>query len=135
MASTAKVPVLLVAMAIAAIQGLGLIVYSLTIGVLYVANGTSGISGSDVAPWSLIGVFVAFAALIGMIIRGLWRGNGSSRTPYLVTQAFGIVVGQTLISGSEDFETVGGWILIAISVLGAIMIMHPTAARGLNIQR
>ena len=135
MALTSKVPVLLVAMAIAAVEGLGLVIYSLTIGINFVAEGTSGVSGTDVSPWSLIGVFLAFSALIGLIIRGLWRGNGSARTPYLVTQAFGIVVGQTLVSGSETFEDIGGWILIAISIVGAIMIMHPTAARGLNIQR
>jgi hypothetical protein len=135
MALTSKVPVLLIAMAIASLQALGLVIYSLTIGINFVAEGTSGVSGTDVSPWSLIGVFLAFAALIGLIIRGLWRGNGSARTPYLVTQAFGIVVGQTLVSGSETFEDIGGWALIAISIVGAIMIMHPTAARGLNIQR
>ncbi|MEY3277878.1 MAG: hypothetical protein RLZZ426_364, partial [Actinomycetota bacterium] len=62
MALTPKVPVLLVAMAIAAVEGLGLVIYSLTIGINFVAEGTSGVSGTDVSPWSLIGVFLAFAA-------------------------------------------------------------------------
>lgn len=132
---TTKIPVLLAAMAIAALECLGLVIYSLTIGVSFVSNGTSGVTGSDVAPWSLIAVFIGFAILIGLIVRGLWRGNGSARTPFLVTQAFAIVVGQTLISGSESFEKVGGWLLIVIAAVGAILIMNPRAARGLNIQR
>ena len=135
MSLTTKIPVLLAAIVIAAFECVALVVYSVLIGISYVTNGTTGVTGSDVAPWSLIAVFIGFAALIALIVRGLLRGNGSARTPFLVTQAFAIVVGQTLISGSEDFEKVGGWVLVIMAVVGAVLIMNPRAARGLNIQR
>ncbi|MEY4347864.1 MAG: hypothetical protein RIS43_283, partial [Actinomycetota bacterium] len=109
--------------------------YAISIMVSYLTTGSHGASGSDVSPWFLVLVYLGFAALIGLNARGLWRGNGSARTPYLVTQAFAVVVAQTLLSGANNAEVIGGWALIVIAVTGAISILRPSASQGLNIHR
>ena len=122
-------------LAIALVETVGVTAYAVSIVLSYVQNGSSGTTGSDVSPWFLFIVYLGFAALIALVARGLWRGSGAARTPYLVTQAFAIVVAQPLISGAEVFERVLGWALVAIALAGSISILRPSASQGLNIHR
>lgn len=128
-------PALLFAISIAAIECIGLIVYGVSIAMSASANGSSGAQGSDVSPAVLLLIFILFGALVGLVVRSLWRGKGSARTAYLVTQGFGLVIAQTLISGSEPFEKFVGWALIIGAVGGAVAILTPAASRGLNLTR
>lgn len=121
--------------AIAIAEMLAVAGYAISIVIAYLSTGSHGTSGSDVSPWVLVLVYLGFAALIALNARGLWRGNGSARTPYLVTQAFAVVVAQTLLNGANSAEVIGGWALIIIAVTGAISILRPSASQGLNIHR
>jgi hypothetical protein len=112
-----------------------LFAYGISIAVSAAENGSSGTTGSDVAPITLLLIFGMFGVLIGLVVRALWRGKGSARTAYLVTQGFGLVIAQTLISGSEPFEVMTGWALAAAAVAGAFAILTPAASRGLNLTR
>lgn len=127
--------VLITAIAVAVVECLGLIGYGISIAVSASASGSSGTQGSDVSPTVLLLIFLLFGALIGLVVRSLWRGNGSARTAYLVTQGFALVIAQTLISGSETFERVIGWSLVVVALAGAVCILTPAASRGLNLTR
>ena len=135
MPSSERHPALLLAIAVAAIECVGLFVYGISIAYSAAVSPSTVTTGSDVSPISLLIIFVLFGALIGLVVRALWRGKGSARTAYLVTQGFGLVIAQTLISGSETFEVITGWALAIGAVAGAVAILTPGASRGLNLTR
>jgi hypothetical protein len=126
---------LLAAIAIGTFQMAGIFGYAISI--VFAANttGTSGTTGSDVSPTFLAVIYISFALLVGLVLRGLSRRNGSARTPFLLIQGFSLVVAQALISGSESFEVVLGWFLVAIGIAGAFAIMTSAVSKELNIQR
>jgi hypothetical protein len=126
---------LLAAVAIGTFQMAGLIGYAISILVSAKTVGTEGASGSDVSPTFLTLIYISFAILVGLVLRGLSRRNGSARTPFLLIQGFSLVVAQALISGSESFEVGLGWLLIALGIFGAIAIMTSAVSEELNIQR
>ncbi|MCX6402502.1 MAG: hypothetical protein NT032_00940, partial [Actinobacteria bacterium] len=126
---------LLAAITIGTFQMAGLIGYAISILVSAKTVGTEGTSGSDVSPTFLTLIYISFAILVGLVLRGLSRRNGSARTPFLLIQGFSLVVAQALISGSESFEVGLGWLLIALGIFGAIAIMTSAVSEELNIQR
>lgn len=126
---------LLTAIAIATFEMAGLVGYAISIVLAASINGTSGATGSDVSPAVLALVYISFAVLIGLVIRGLLRRNGSARTPFLLVQGFSLVIAQALISGSETFELVLGLLLVLIGLFGAYAIMTSAVSEELNIQR
>lgn len=131
-----KTPIALkIALWIGLAQAVAILVYAASIGILHLQQGTQGATGSDVSPWFLILTYVAFASLILWVIFKLNRQSGAARTPYLLTQAFAIVIAQALVSGSETAEIIGGWILIVLAAIGAISILTPAASKNLNLNR
>jgi hypothetical protein len=126
---------LLAALAIGTFQMAGLVGYALSILVSANTTGTQGTTGSDVSPTFLSLIYISFAGLIGLILRGLIRRNGSARTPFLLVQGFSFVVAQALISGAVTFEVVLGWGLVALGLIGAYLIMSSDVSKELNIQR
>ena len=123
--ASSRPPALLLAIAVAAVECVGLIAYGISIVVAAAQSGSSGTQGSDVSPAVLLLIFIMFGGLIGLVVRSLWRGNGSARTAYLVTQGFALVIAQTLIAGSELFERVVGWSLVVGAIAGAVCILTP----------
>lgn len=126
---------LLLAIAIGTFQLAGLAGYGISILVSANISGTSGATGSEVSPTFLAIIYFSFAVLVGLVLRGLSRRNGSARTPFLLIQGFSLVVAEALISGSESFEVFLGWFLVAIGLLGAYAIMTSAVSTELNIQR
>ena len=123
---------LLIALAIGAAEALALLAYGISIISSSLISGSSGSQGSDVSPWILLAAYVAFALLIALVVRGLWRGSAVSRTPFLLAQAFAIVVAQTLVAGSEPFEKVLGWSCIVLALAGAVCILSKSASGQLH---
>jgi len=126
---------LTVALAIGLIEVGGLLGYGIAIVVSYYAFGSTGVTGSGSAPWILLVMFAGFAAAIFQIVRVLWHGNASARTPYLLAQAFALVISQTLLNGAETVERVIGWALIGMALVATGAILSPQASRGLNPRR
>lgn len=126
---------LLLAIAIGTFQLAGLVGYGISILVSASLSGTSGTSGSEVSPTFLAVIYFSFGILVALVLRGLIRRNGSARTPFLLIQGFSLVVAEALISGSESFEVVLGWFLVAIGLIGAYAIMTSAVSSELNIQR
>ncbi len=126
---------LLAALSIGTFQMAGLVGYAISIVISANIVGTEGATGSEVSPTFLALIYVSFAALIGLVLRGIIRRNGSARTPFLLVQGFSLVVAQALISGSETFEVLLGWFLVLIGLIGAYLIMSSAVSEELNIQR
>ncbi|MEN9693058.1 MAG: hypothetical protein RLZZ330_702 [Actinomycetota bacterium] len=126
---------LLVALGIGGFQALGLFGYAISILISAKVSGTSGTSGSDVSPNVLVIIYISFAVLIALVLRGLVRRNGSARTPFLLVQGFSFVVAQALISGATSFEVALGWVLVLIGIVGAYAIMTTAVSAELNISR
>lgn len=124
-----------IALAVGVIEVFAIVAYAISIGVLHLQQGTSGAVGSDVSPWFLITTYLGFAALILLVIWKLNSGSGGARTPYLVTQAFALVVAEALFNGAETAEVIGGWVLVALALVGAVAILNPAASRNLNIHK
>jgi len=118
--------VLVFVSAVAASEALMLLGYGVSIVVFEVVGTTSGISGtSDLAGPVLAGLLVVFAALVGAVSWGVWNRRSSARTPYVVAQAFALVVGWTLASGDG----------VTPRVLGAALLVVAGAALGLMLAR
>lgn len=128
-------PALKLSMVIGLAEVVAILIYALSIGWLHLQQGTQGATGSNVSPWFLIFTYVVFAGMIGWIVYKLYRRSGVARTPYLLTQAFAIVIAQALVNGSETAEKVGGWFLIILALLGAISLLTPAASKNLNLNR
>lgn len=126
---------LLLAIAIGTFQLAGLVGYGISILISASLSGTSGTTGSEVSPTFLAIIYFSFGILVALVLRGLIRRNGSARTPFLLIQGFSLVVAEALISGSESFEVVLGWFLVAIGLIGAYAIMTSAVSSELNIQR
>jgi len=116
---------ILTAGAVGLIEAVCLVLYGLSI-VLYEQGGpTTGISGSgaDLAPTVLIGLFVVFATLVLLVTWLLVGGRRSARTPFLLTQAFALVVAQPLISEAST------------RLLGAAVLAAAALAAGAALTR
>jgi hypothetical protein len=135
MSGTEKSRALKISILVGLLQAAAIITYAISIGVLHLVQGTQGTTGSDVSPWFLIVTYFGFAALILWVVMKLNRGSGGARTPYLITQAFGLVIAQALVYGSETAEVIGAWVLIALSITGAIAILTPAASKNLSAFR
>lgn len=127
-----RTPALIAVLVIGVVEFLGLLGYAMTIVLSSLLHGTSGATGSDVSPWVLLVTYCAFAALVGLIWRGLWRGSAAARTPFLLAQAFAIVIAQPLTSGGEVFERGLGWGLVLIALAGAGLILSRQASSALR---
>lgn len=117
---------------IGGVESLGLFAYAVSLIFNSLVSGTSGASGSDLSPWVLFIVYLALSAAVALIVRGLWRFSAAARTPFLLTQAFAIVVAEPLASGGEQFERWLAWLLIAIAIAGAVLILSRQASAALR---
>lgn len=132
MTGTEKSLALKISILVGVVQVVAIVTYAISIGVLHLIQGTQGTVGSDVSPWFLILTYLAFAALVLWVVFKLNRGSGGARTPYLITQAFGLVIAQALVNGSETAEVVGAWVMIVVSIIGAVAILTPAASKNLS---
>lgn len=105
------------AVVVGLIEALALVLYGISIVVYEQGGDTTGISGSgaDLAPVVLIGLFLVFAALVLLVTWLLSKGRRAARTPFLMVQAFAIVVAQPLIA-EPSTRVLGGLVLLAVAV-------------------
>lgn len=120
------------AVAIGALEALGLTAYGVSIIAFERGSTTTGISGSgaDLAPAVLIALFIVFAGLV-LLVTGMVRGGRrAARTPFLLVQAFALVIAQPLLSAS-DTRILG--VLIALgAVAGVASLVMPSAREYLK---
>ncbi len=105
----------------AALESLALVVYAIAIGVAARDSRGSSVTATG---WE-IAVYLLFAALIGLVWWGLTRRNSLARTPYLLTQAFVVIVGWTVFAGDGVFTKTVGLIILAVGVVGVVVGFTP----------
>jgi hypothetical protein len=115
---------------IGALEAIGFGAYALSIIGFELTSSTSGIQGSDLAPSVLIGLFLVFSALIAAVTFFLMSARVGARTPYLLTQAFGIVIAETLFEG--DGTRLIAVAIGAVSIAGAVLVLTPSAREALR---
>jgi len=119
--------VLLAAVAIAAVEALGIAGYGISIGFAGLQN-----PGSVAAPIVQVALYLLFATGIGAAGWGLWRQRRAARTPFVVIQLFALVVGYTLMQGDGDTIHRLGWAVLAMGVVGIALAMSPLVGKSLE---
>ena len=115
--------------AVGASEALMLLGYGASIIVFEVVSTTSGISGTtDLAGPVLAGLLMVFGALVGTVSWAAWNRRSSARTPYVVAQAFALVVGWTLASGDGTAPRALGAALLVIAGAALVLMLARGAA-------
>lgn len=114
-----------VAGVIGLLQTVGLAAYAISIIAFEFTDSTSGVQGSDLAPGVLVLLYFVFAALIGFVTYAFVTGHAAARTPFLLIQAFGIVIAEPLFAG--DGTTGIAVAIVALSVVAAVASVLPSS--------
>lgn len=119
----ARPRVITVAGAVGAVQAAALIAYAGSILVFERGGATEGIAGTgaNLQPVVLVALFLVFAALVLIATAMLARGRRAARTPFIMVQAFAVVVAQPLLD--ETSTRVLGLFVLASAVLGVVMAL------------
>jgi hypothetical protein len=125
--AAARPGALVAAVVLAALEGVAIAAYAVSIGVSALGTG-----GSVAAPPVEIALYLIFAAGLGVIARGLWGRRSVARTPFAVAQLFGLVTGWTLTQGDGDLVHRIGYVVLAASVVGIALIMSPAVGESLD---
>lgn len=119
--------------AIAAVEGLGLVGYAAYSLVEAMRVGATG--PSDVSNGPAIAVQIAIEVLFGAgmiwVALGWWRTRPWARAPFLVAQILGILIGFDLAQSEGAIEKVVGIGLIIIAAVGAVLVFRPAVSRRL----
>ena len=121
--NSSKPRLLLIVVAIAAIEGLLLLAYGIAIVISSLSDSSRGIVGATSSPFALLFVYVLIAAVMLVIARGLWSRNTSARSAFVLSQGFSIVIAQTLFAGSEEWERFLALGLIAAAILSGVLLL------------
>jgi hypothetical protein len=115
------------AVVIALIEAAGLAAYAVAIGV-------SGIGAPDTgaAPLVELLVYLAFAAGLVAIARGLWSRRRAARTPFGIAQVFALIIGWTLVQGAGAVVDVPGYAALVLGVVGLACAFSPAWGEALD---
>ena len=123
---------LLVAVAIGALEALMLVAYAVSIAVFELVGTTSGIAGrTELAAPILIVLIAVFGLLIGIVTRLVWQRRSAARTPFLLTQALGVVAAQTLTDGTDGWVRTLGYAILLLAVVAFVCLI----ARSRDLDR
>jgi hypothetical protein len=109
------------AIVLAALVSVALVVYAIAIGVA--ARNSRG-SSVTATGWE-IAVYLSFAALVGLVWWGLTRRNAFARTPFVLTQAFVVIVGWTVFSGDGTATKAVGLVILGMGLFGVFVGFTP----------
>lgn len=88
-------------------------------------GGSPGLAVADVVIWML------FVALLVLIWWGLHRRRRLARTPFLLAQAFALVVVPQLLGSDIVGYRIAGWVLAVVAVFGIVLGLRPSVRREL----
>ena len=115
-----------VAVVITALETIGVLLYALVVAVA--AIRTPG----TVSAWPVeVAIYLLFAAGLALVVRGLATGRGFARAPFVVAQMFGLIVGWTLLSGTEWVRTLA-IVVFAIAGVGLAAGLSPALREHLG---
>ena len=119
---------LIVGAAVAAIEGVALLVYAVYIVVQVARLGITGPAevSSPVAVTLEITIFGLLGAAMVLAARGLWRSRRWARSLLLVGQFLALVVGVPLAQADEALPRGAGFALVALAVAGIVAAFWPS---------
>ncbi len=112
--------------AIAAAEAIAAAVLSLLVGL--------GTSGSDLDVWiavATVAMWLVIVGALGLIWLGLLRRRRVARTPFLLAQAFALVVAWPLASSDIVVDQVAGIALGVAAVAGLALGLRPAVSGAL----
>lgn len=112
------------------VEAIGLAAYGISIIGFELGGSTTGMQGSDLAPGVLVVLYFVFAALIALVTFALLQTKLGARTPFLLIQAFAVVIAQPLVSGEGTIAI--GVVIICCAVAAAVACLLPTSGRVLQ---
>jgi hypothetical protein len=89
------------------------------------AGGSSGLAVAEVVIWLL------FVALFVLIWWGLHLRRRLARTPFILAQAFALVVVPLFLGSDVVGYRIAGWVLGAVAVSGIVLALRPSVRREL----
>lgn len=126
MAPIGSLPVSLrIAAGVGVIESVALATYALAIVGFEQRAQTSGISGTQLAPAVLVGLYLVFAALAAGVAWLLIGLRAAAMTPYLLLQAFALVVAQPLVLAPATRAL--GAVVAAVALGGAFAVLMPSS--------
>ena len=112
--------------AIAGAEALAAAVLSVLVGL--------GTRGSDLDVWIAVATVVMWAVIVGalaLVCFGLLRRRRAARTPFLLAQAFALVVAWPLASSDIIVDRVAGIALGLAAVVGLVLGLRPAVRDAL----
>lgn len=113
---------------LAALVSMALVGYAIAIGVS--ARNSRG-SSVTATGWE-IAVYLSFAALVGLVWWGLRKRNAFARTPFVLTQAFVVIVGWTVFSGDGAATKAVGLVILGLGLSGVVIGLSPGLMQALD---
>ena len=93
-----------------------------------------GSRGSDLEVWIAVATVVMWLVIVGalaLVWWGLFRRRAVARTPFLLTQAFALVVAWPLVSSDIAADRAAGIALGIAAVVGLVLGLRPAVRAAL----
>lgn len=108
--------------AVALVESLALIGYAISI--MVTATKVNSKVGSPIVETI---IYLIFSGLIFACGYGVNNAKDWARTPYLLSQAFGLIVAYTLIVGTQTNYKVSGLLIGIVSITGIVGFLKPNS--------
>jgi hypothetical protein len=122
-----RTPALRAAAAVAAAEGIGFAGYALLVAIEVARTGLSG--PTEISNVPAVVLEIAIFALFGVALlaagHGLWRARRWARSPFLLAQVLGLVVGIPLAQADEAGPRVAGIALAVLCLVGLVLSFAP----------
>lgn len=131
---TARHPALVALTAIAGLEGVALIAYSVSVAVEGLRDGTSGPAEVSNVPAmvSIIGILAILGAGMVVIASGWWRSRGWARAPFVLAQLIAGLIGWEVSQSERSVEHAVGLLAIGVAVVGLVLAFTPPVSRAIS---
>jgi cell division protein FtsW (lipid II flippase) len=117
---------------IAGVQALAVLGLFISVSVAVATGAAEGLTGASpsLAAAEVI-IWLLFVVGLGAIWWGLYRRRRLARTPFLLVQAFVLVVVPLFVGSDIPAWRIAGWVLAAVAVAGIVLGLRPSVRREL----
>lgn len=112
--------------ALAVLGVLGAVIIAVASGAAQgLSGGSPGLAAAEIVIW------LCFVAGLVLIWWGLHRRKRLARTPFLLAQAFALVVVPLFVGSDVGGYRIAGWVLAVAAVSGIVLGLRPSVRREL----
>lgn len=118
--------------AIAGAEAVAVLAVFVAVVVTVVTGGAQGLSGGSpgLAAAEIV-IWLLFLAGLALIWWGLYRRRRLALTPFLLAQAFALVVVPLFVGSDVLAYRIAGWVLASAAVSGIVLGLRPSVRREL----